>query len=288
MSFQLPARFTAPNKVNKSRHQCFMLTLARLMESDDFLMQGRTALFLDGQERPNFIQSGPVLLALSDTYINTATDKHSSSRHTLGLFTLEYLQVAPEGRGKGQASKALRIVLKAADKWDIYLRLLPLAHDLSDMSDAELTEWYGRYGFTEPDGKYLVRAPKQPLPEPRPKAPTAPAPTCGEMERAIATQLLTSVLRFGYTVTVNNGGDDNELEYSADLPVILAAMFAAGEDELYFYAAGATSSDGYAGWAHLVYGNSGWDVLCDYSTALEPLLKDTNALIDRYEQLTEV
>ena len=39
------------------------------------------------------------------------------------------------------------------------------------------------------------------------------------------------------------------------------------------------------GWVYLVYGNDGYDVIADYTTNLEPLLKPVNEYADKQEKL---
>ncbi len=37
------------------------------------------------------------------------------------------------------------------------------------------------------------------------------------------------------------------------------------------------------GWVRFIYGNDGWDVISDYTTNLEPVMKLVQPLIDRLE-----
>ncbi len=133
----------APDALTKSRHTYFIQNLARLVGAD--LFAARPLRFLDGQIRPKSYEQNGCRVALSHP-----------NPHTL---TLEYIQCEPSVRGGGRASQHLQQLCKLADTWRVCLRLLPVAHESGSMSDQALTEWYQRYGFTETDGKYLVRIP---------------------------------------------------------------------------------------------------------------------------------
>jgi hypothetical protein len=39
------------------------------------------------------------------------------------------------------------------------------------------------------------------------------------------------------------------------------------------------------GWIHFVYGNDGYDVICDMTVSLEPYLPDTLAIAEGYSEL---
>ena len=101
-----------------------------------------------------------------------------------------------------------------------------------------------------------------------------------EMEADIAATFIQSVLQAGYVVSVWEGGD-YAIQHSSDAKDILDAMFSTDSDVLRMYR---NTPTGYVckASAWFVYGNSGWDVLADYSTSLEPLLTEVNALSERY------
>jgi hypothetical protein len=80
-----------------------------------------------------------------------------------------------------------------------------------------------------------------------------------EIEKTIVTMIIEDALAAGYSVTLNNGGDTNELENSKDKAEILAAMFATDDERLTFYADASR-----VGWVYFVYGNDGWDVVNDH------------------------
>jgi hypothetical protein len=65
-----------------------------------------------------------------------------------------------------------------------------------------------------------------------------------------------------------------------DEKVLLDEIFSVDEARLYYHRNGEPTA---YGWVFFVLGNSGWDVICDYTTTLEPLLAGANALADTLE-----
>lgn len=96
------------------------------------------------------------------------------------------------------------------------------------------------------------------------------------VERQIARAAINGLLAAGYTVSVNNGGDTDEIEPSTDARAILKEMFATDEEHLIAHRDGKRS-----GWVFFVYGNDGWDVISDYTTNLEQALAGAKALADK-------
>jgi hypothetical protein len=58
------------------------------------------------------------------------------------------------------------------------------------------------------------------------------------------------------------------------------AVVAVDEARLYFHRQGEKAA---YGWVFFVLGNDGWDVICDYTTNLGPVLAGANALADTIE-----
>lgn len=85
-----------------------------------------------------------------------------------------------------------------------------------------------------------------------------------EVERKIATAAVKSLLAAGFALSVDNGGDEHEIDHSIDENAILAAMFLCDEDRLHVQ-----TKDSSIGWVYFVYGNDGWDVISDYTVNLE-------------------
>jgi hypothetical protein len=104
------------------------------------------------------------------------------------------------------------------------------------------------------------------------------------MERRIIRRLATDAIAAGYRITVDNGGypDDYALLHSADVRAVMAAVMQTDEDVLFFCRHDKPSGV-HPGWVKLVYGNDGYDVVCDYTIDLEPILAGANALADKLE-----
>lgn len=83
-----------------------------------------------------------------------------------------------------------------------------------------------------------------------------------------------------FFITVNDGEEDVLLD-SRDINAIFKAMMTTDED--YLLVSRETKSTRY-GWVRFIYGNSGWDVINDYTTNLEETLKLTNKLIEEMSE----
>lgn len=98
------------------------------------------------------------------------------------------------------------------------------------------------------------------------------------MEKTIARRVILDAIAAGYTLNVYNGGETDELpEPSNKVRTILGAMFGTDEEHLIFFKEGKRK-----GWVWFVYGNDGWDVVSDYTTNLEDVMKGANDLADKY------
>ena len=100
------------------------------------------------------------------------------------------------------------------------------------------------------------------------------------VERQIVERVVDDALAAGFLLSVDNGGYDFEILLSSDRTAVLAEMFATDEEYLYLY----RKNQQYAGSVYLVYGNDGWDVICDHSVALTDLLAGASALADELEE----
>ena len=101
-----------------------------------------------------------------------------------------------------------------------------------------------------------------------------------EMEQDIVRNAIHELLDHGFTLSVDNGGDDYEINRSRDAVAIFNEMMNTDEDRLL-----ARENDIIMGWVHFIYGNDGYDVICDMTVSLEPYLPDTVALAEAYEEL---
>lgn len=95
------------------------------------------------------------------------------------------------------------------------------------------------------------------------------------LERKVATALITAGLASGYSISVDNG--EEEFPQMTDLDSILNEMFSVDEERLNFYKDGE-----FFGQVFLVYGNDGWDAVCDYHTKLEHIMGGVNEIVEQY------
>jgi hypothetical protein len=98
-----------------------------------------------------------------------------------------------------------------------------------------------------------------------------------EVERKIATAVVTSALNAGYTITIDNGSDV-ETPKLHSIKSILDAMFQTDDEYLHMWKDGKRF-----GWVFFVYGNDGWDVISDYTTNLEHIMDAANKISKHYE-----
>ena len=100
-----------------------------------------------------------------------------------------------------------------------------------------------------------------------------------KIERQIARRAAKDLIAAGYKVAVFDG-EEIALEASTDVRAIIAAMFSTDEDYLFAMTPGEDGKLKRAGWVRFIYGNTGFDVINDYTTNLETVLAGTNALAD--------
>jgi hypothetical protein len=115
-----------------------------------------------------------------------------------------------------------------------------------------------------------------------------------EQRQAIEARIMQSaieeLLSYDFTLGVNDG-ESVTIHHSTDAAAVFAALRTTDDDYLLAYTPGAPiTTPGHegrvcTGWVRFVYGNDGWDVICDHSTNLEDYLTKTN---DLAEQLSEV
>jgi len=107
------------------------------------------------------------------------------------------------------------------------------------------------------------------------------------LEKQVMKQCIADLLDAGFQVSVNDG-EETTLKRSTDAEAIFAAMRTTDDDYLFVYKPDApgdgSGEKGCFGWVRFIYGNSGWDVINDYSTNLEQALKRTDALTDEMSE----
>ena len=101
------------------------------------------------------------------------------------------------------------------------------------------------------------------------------------MEQAIANQIVTDALALNYTVSVYDS-EEWALKRSGNHQEIIAALNSTGWDQLKF-----RKADGeYVGVVALIWGESGYDLVNDYtsSEAMESLLKNASDLAEKFSE----
>ena len=95
------------------------------------------------------------------------------------------------------------------------------------------------------------------------------------VERRIVTALIDHALAAGYELSVVDG--EGQRRWTTDRAVVIDNIMETDEDRLYL------RKDGHTACVLLVYGNEGWDVICDYNTSLEALLEPINTRAESLE-----
>jgi hypothetical protein len=85
------------------------------------------------------------------------------------------------------------------------------------------------------------------------------------IERAIVRSILTKAIKNGYSIALDNGEEAMPLQGS--VKEMMSAMMSVDEETLLL------KKDGKKGAIALVYGNTGWDVIHDYTVGLCSLIE---------------
>ena len=104
------------------------------------------------------------------------------------------------------------------------------------------------------------------------------------IERQIIGAFLESVIGAGHDVTVYNG-EEFTLKNSTIPADIMRELMTTDQDNLFINARfdGFGGLSGLLGEVALIYGNSGYDVINDYHTKLEPFMTAAEALADYWD-----
>jgi hypothetical protein len=99
------------------------------------------------------------------------------------------------------------------------------------------------------------------------------------IEKEIATKIVDDALALNYTISVN-ACEEWTVKRSKNRKEILDALMTTDDDTLVFR----DMNGNKIGWVWLVYGNDGYDVVCDYTDNIETceLLAGADALSDKY------
>lgn len=101
------------------------------------------------------------------------------------------------------------------------------------------------------------------------------------IERAIVRHTVADLVASGCSVSVYYGDGEYGIKRSTSVEAVMAEIGACDEEFLHVHPNPKNDSLGKKmGTIMLVYGNDGWDVLCDYHTSLEPLLVGANAFAE--------
>lgn len=95
-------------------------------------------------------------------------------------------------------------------------------------------------------------------------------------EQKIVKQVLKDAIKEGYLLVVNDG--EEEFAPTTNVKEAYDNLFAVDESHLILMKDGK-----YFGWVYFVFGNSGWDVISDYTVNLEEFLTNANKLADKFE-----
>lgn len=96
------------------------------------------------------------------------------------------------------------------------------------------------------------------------------------MEKRIVKSLVTELSTKGLLMTIDHG-DGDELDRTGDVKQVLSVLLQCDEENLRVY-----SKEGwFMGVFNLVYGNDGYDVICDHTMQLEQYIPETLALIEK-------
>ncbi len=106
--------------------------------------------------------------------------------------------------------------------------------------------------------------------------------TIREIETEILRRTVEALLAIpGATgLNVDDGGDEFALEDCTDFDQIRDACFAVDECRVY-----ASKGQRVSQWVFFVWGNEGWDAICDYTTNLEETLAPVHHWIETLEEL---
>ncbi len=98
------------------------------------------------------------------------------------------------------------------------------------------------------------------------------------MEVEIVNRILADAEKAGYSMAIIENEDEPDDYYPNDLK---GQLFNLDECHLAFHKDGKR-----IGWVYLVFGNSGYDLISDYTVNLEEFLKGANDLADHLEEMS--
>ena len=102
------------------------------------------------------------------------------------------------------------------------------------------------------------------------------------MEAAIGKCLVKSLLEAGFALADGQADDDApEAKPTTSFAAVMRWMGECDEDRVLVYRT--KTDERPIGWVYLIYGNSGWDVVNDYTTNIADQMKQANELANRLD-----
>lgn len=103
-----------------------------------------------------------------------------------------------------------------------------------------------------------------------------------QLEATIVKKTVKAMLAAGYALQVNDGESVRPDHPTTSSAAIIAELMETDDDYLMVFQPGSTGERTESrGWVRFVYGNDGFDVISDYHTDLEDILKPVNEYCDR-------
>ncbi len=99
------------------------------------------------------------------------------------------------------------------------------------------------------------------------------------IDRKIAAFAVKTFINAGFLLGVNDG-ENTTITRSRNAAAILLAMFTTDQDRLLVYR---HCDHKYFGWVLFIYGNTGWDVVNDYTENVEAVMVEVGAYAQEFE-----
>ena len=105
------------------------------------------------------------------------------------------------------------------------------------------------------------------------------------IERQIVRSLVDEILGHDLLISVDDGEEQHPI--TGDRDAILAVLMETDEDRVNIYSTTSGSTPQPEGSVRLVYGNDGWDVICDYTLSVERYIEQSNSLGEQLSETAE-
>lgn len=107
------------------------------------------------------------------------------------------------------------------------------------------------------------------------------------IEREIVQAVVNTAIAKGYSLSVDGGGEGYDITESTDPMAVINALMDVDEAHLMIhYGPGTVGNGKRYSWIQFVFGNDGYDVICDNGTNLEgsEILREAEAIAKKYEE----